>query len=189
MEKKGISIGFAGAGRGVGVTHLCILAAHYCNRKWGAKTAVLMMNRHGEALFGQKRKMGPGIYFYRFSKANEDFTSEDFASKKVKSETFDFIFLDVGEELSGQQEFLQHCDKRILVGSSCMWKRELFFQTIHAMEQIEEERGYWRYLLNFADRPENIPGHKTKRLYTMGFQPVNRPLTKKSDAVLADILF
>lgn len=184
MAEKGISIGFAGAGRGVGATHLCILAAWYCNREWGAKTAVLMMNRHGEAVFAQKRKTGHGVSYYDYSKADQEFTGQDF-----KTKTYDFIFLDVGEELSGQQEFLQQCDKRILVGSSCMWKRELFFQTVHAIEQVEEERGYWRYLLNFTDEPENIPGHTGKKIYTMGFQPVDRPLTKKSVRVLTDLLF
>ena len=75
------TIGVAGAGRGVGVTHFCVMAANYLTAVAGYETAVLEWNRSGDfgrmelactgGVQGRRRFQVLGTDYYKGAGAGE----------------------------------------------------------------------------------------------------------------------
>lgn len=138
-QKHGRIIGVVGTGRGVGVTHFCILLAEYIAIDKGSFVAILECNNHGDLKWMELNLYGEGTHFFSFH--NVDYYTgvvmdnlDDILKKEYR-----YLILDFGEKLSGKEKLINLCQKKILLGVESWWKKDAMKekQSYFSMEGFE----------------------------------------------------
>lgn len=125
-------IGVVGTGRGVGVTHFCILLAEYLAIDRGSAVAVCECNTQGDLKSMQTQLMAEGGISFCFRQVHY-FPSVDRETLAEICRDYHYLILDVGEQLSGKKEELGLCQRKILLAGESFWrlgvsqKKEAYF--------------------------------------------------------------
>ena len=133
------TIGVAGAGRGVGVTHFCVMAANYLTAVAGDETAVLEWNGSGDfgrmelactgGVQGRRRFQILGTDYYKGAGAGE---------LALCLDRYRRILIDFGELRDGVRDEFARCGKRVLIGSFSEWQWETFWGWIERGRAAEK---------------------------------------------------
>ncbi len=121
-------LGAVGVGRGVGVTHLCLLMANYLCSGCGKRTAVLEWNEHGDfARFGNVCT-GSGQTESRYQIQDVDFYPESCSSKLAEclGRGYQEILIDFGSLSEEIYPELMYCQKIFCVVSFSEWQEGVF---------------------------------------------------------------
>lgn len=147
-------IGIAGAGRGTGVTHLCVLAANYLASCLQHRTAVIEWNEHGG--FGAmgrtfiSRAGGRKEYsnhVYKILGVTYYMQGDPHILARCMDGSFDDIIIDFGEMRETIRAEWLRCTVKIVEAALSEWKLEAFLELLTG----EEERGTgWIYTAAFG---------------------------------------
>ncbi|HIT62880.1 MAG TPA: hypothetical protein IAC37_00275 [Candidatus Ventrimonas merdavium] len=160
------TLGFIGAGRGTGVTHLTIWTANYLTGIRREKTAILEWNDHGDwerlGRFCQARARakGPddaGIGKRRAkAQTGPDFQileSDYYAGAgagtlaECLNRPYRRILIDFGEMNREQLAECARCDRQVIVGALSEWQGEACLEAAGAAAELGES---WRYAAAFG---------------------------------------
>lgn len=149
-KNKIVRTAVAGAGRGAGVTHMCILLAEYCAIQRGQPTALVECNTHRDF-----RKLGELLYGkvtmpFRLNGVDY-FEMETYPEKKLsflqelEKKGYHQIILDLGTSFWQKEELIAICDKRIFLSGSAPWCKQSM-ETKRTVLKHEK----WSFLDNLA---------------------------------------
>lgn len=161
-------IGIAGCEHGLGTTHLCIALANYASSKHGQKTACLEMNDSAAFL-----QLSPCSARHCFSIYGVDYypSVRQDEIPELMNRGYQYCLLDFGVlNTSVFDEFLR-CDKKFLIGSAALWKRNCFshiFQQYPEMKSME----FFYCMIQFGEKKDILKFAKTLSLSVWQFLPV-----------------
>ncbi len=141
-EKNSRIIGIAGAGRGTGVTHMCILTANYMASALDRRTALIQWNDHG-GLEGLREicladlKQCTDIEAHKYKIFGVTYYTH--GSPQILTGCLDGPYeetiIDFGELRQEVREDWLRCSVQILMGALCEWKLKAF------LGHLAEDRG------------------------------------------------
>ncbi len=156
-------IGVTGAGRAVGTTHLCVLAANYLCSVCGRRTAVLEWNSHGDfARFGSVCT-GFSAAESRYPIQEVDFYPGSAGSVLADciSQGYEEILIDFGSLAEQDGQELRRCHRVLLVVSFSEWQMGAPGKT-EVWEECAAGNG-WLCLAAFGSEESRIRWNKRRR--------------------------
>lgn len=175
-------VGIAGIRRGVGTTHLCVMAANYLSGYKRKKTAALEWNGHGD--FERIERVCRGSSGEKESFSVLEVLYYKNAGQKQLADCLEagiqYVIVDFGiYEESRRQDFAL-CGKRILVGSFTEWQEEEFLQILGRKDSWEKR---WIYVSVFGSWQMKKEAGKKLR-----FPVLEIPYNSDAFTVTSDIL-
>ncbi len=155
-------IGVTGAGRGVGTTHFCVLAANYLCSVRGQRTAVLEWNDHGDfARFGSVCT-GLSAEESRYRIQDVDFYPRAAAGTLAGCIHMGYqkILIDFGRLSARSGNELLRCHKVFVMVSFSEWQNE-GFRKPGAWEESAQKNG-WQCLASFGSEESRIRWNKRR---------------------------
>lgn len=142
--------GIAGAGRGVGVTHLALLTANYLQGVLGRKTAVLEWNDHGD--FNRLGKMCTGQLrdadCYRIQHVDYYPMAEGGRLMECLAAGYEEILIDFGSVGKQVSIELTRCGAVWFIMSFSEWQMDAFWDIAGSKEYAKKES--WQFLAAFG---------------------------------------
>lgn len=132
------TVGILGAAAGVGTTFASVAIASYLAEKKGRRTALLEVSTNHEigSIMPQEQAFSIGRTVYYPDVALEDIPV------RCNGEQECYV-LDLGCEYTRVRLDFLRCDKKIVIGSTSMWKKASYYKL---MDQISEEENYKQWL-------------------------------------------
>lgn len=173
-------IALVGTKAGVGVTHTGILIAEFLKEKMGARTAFLEMNHHGHMAELEKLVYGYSSQFFSFHGVDYYKETEKEKIDQLSIGSYDYLILDFGTQKKKEEELINQCDKKILIGNLNLWEWQEYVQAAKHFEMLSLG-GEERYLVNFGEQKlVSKMGKMLKRnVYFLGYQPLGVPLSTR----------
>ena len=149
-------MGIAGAGRGTGVTHFCILTANYLSNCLQRKTALIQWNDHGafEQVGRILARTDPNS-LHPFSEAFQLMETDYFTRGDAQvlarciDRSYDDIIIDFGELRKEIHAEWLRCSTKCVVASLNDWKLEAFLEFLSGEEKLGDG---WIYAAAFGSR-------------------------------------
>lgn len=146
--------GIAGAGRGTGVTHLCVLMANYLASSQQRRTAVIEWNGHG-GFHAMKRtfmhhadkKTESADYVYKIFGVTYYMRGDPRVLARCMDGSFDDIIIDFGEMREDIRSEWLRCTVKIMSAALSEWKLEAFLELLSGEEG---RRTGWIYTAAFG---------------------------------------
>lgn len=183
-RKKAETIALVGTKAGVGVTHTGILLAEFLKEKMGAKTAVVEVNHHGHMEQMEHMIYGYSDSFFSFHGVDYYANIEQERILELSSKSYDYLILDFGIQKKKEEDVIEQCNKKILIGSLNMWEWQEYMQGVKHFERfsVEEEK---RYFVSFGNSKAVSRMEKTlqKKIVMLGNQPLGMPLSGQAEKV------
>ncbi len=156
-------IGVTGAGRSMGTTHLCVLAANYLCSACGRRTAVLEWNSHGDfARFGSIcTGLSAQENFYTIQEADFYPRSAGGVLAECLHKGYEEILIDFGSLGEQSSQELLRCHRVFLTISFSEWQMEAPGMK-QAWEECAEKNG-WLCLAAFGSEQSRIRWNKRRR--------------------------
>lgn len=143
MELKATVIGVLGCGPGTGTTHLALMLAGYLSGSRHKKTLLVQRDadpaygRLQRACQGQTEEAGRQKVFPVFG-----FTCCRNATHReltdLLNESYELVIIDFGSGYEANRDEFKRCDRQIVTGSLCAWKREVY---LGFLEDRAKEKG------------------------------------------------
>lgn len=184
-KKRGKTIGIAGSGPSVGVTHFAVLTANYLGSVLYQKTAVLEWNQSGafadlEAVSRRRAAACPSSNTFElmgvtYCKAAGKKELLDLANGRA-----DVIVIDFGTLCEANQEEFLRCDRKFLIGSASAWQLRRLTDLL-STDRIS--RDGWELFYSFGDH-ETI--RMTERYLKVSFRHI--PLSQDACSINGELL-
>lgn len=176
-EKKSGSkkIALVGVKRGSGTTHIGMLLADYLRQQQGARTAYLECNKTGtfsklqECFYGYKRE------YFRIYGVDYYWCNPEQQVEELFCQKYDYFILDFGIEIKNNEEKIKSCEERLFIGNLERWEQKDY---IFFCRQYEEYNGILVCNLGRKDIIDNVGRILRKKIYAIGYQPIDKPLEK-----------
>ena len=159
-EEETQIIGIVGSGRGVGVTHLCVLMANYLHSGCGRRTAVLEWNGHGDfARFGAVcTEAGHLLDCYRIQGVDFYQRSSSRTLARCIQDCYEIIVIDFGSLQEQDDAELLRCHKVYLLVSFSEWQDGAFGNCAAWKERAVREG--WQCLASFGSEESRLYWNK-----------------------------
>lgn len=189
FQKESKKIALVGTKKGVGVTHVAILLAEFLNETVGANVAVIEMNHHGHMekmeweIFGYSRSV--------FSFHGVDYYKEMEYEKigEVVQNSYEYLILDFGVQKKKNQEQIEQCDEKILIGSLNLWEWQEYIQAVYHLRKIFSGQKM-NYVINFGN--EKMANRMRKvlkeKIWCLGYQAIEMPVSEKIEEFFHTLL-
>ncbi len=155
--------GIAGVGRGVGATHLTLLAANYLQSVERKRTAVLEWNSHGD--FSRLGKMCTGqlqdACCYRILNVDYYPRADSGRLMECLAGEYEEILIDFGSMKKQVCVELTRCSAVWIVMSFSEWQMDAFWKI--AESEGDAERGSWKFLTAFGSEESRKEWNKRRK--------------------------
>ncbi len=155
--------GIAGAGRGVGVTHLILLAANYLQSVERKRTAVLEWNSHGD--FSRLGKMCTGqlqdACCYQIQKVDYYPRADSSRLMECLAAEYEEILIDFGSMKKQVCIELTRCSAVWIVMSFSEWQMNAFWEIAESEGDAEKES--WKFLTAFGSEESRKEWNKRRK--------------------------
>lgn len=153
MSQGKLVIGIVGTHKGAGVTHFGILLAQYISECLGRRTAYVEYFPQNEIQYLEyycnNRCIESDENIFKIHKVIYYKSVQEKKIGEIIGDNYDCILLDFGSEfLKGKNEFLR-CDKKIVLSSMALWKRQELEKFIEKTSSIKNS-DQWTYIIPFA---------------------------------------
>ena len=166
-------MGIAGAGRGTGVTHFCILAANYLTSCLQHKTALIQWNDHGDferlgRILKGSQPRGPqeDTEYFRLLEADYYTCGDSQVLAHCMEAAYDDIIIDFGELREDIHAEWLRCGTKLIAAALDDWKLEAFLEFLAGEEKLGDR---WIYLTAFGS--ENTR-HEIERQFHISLKRV-----------------
>ncbi|MBU9725469.1 serine/threonine protein kinase [Diplocloster modestus] len=195
IEYKATVIGVLGCRSGTGTTHLALMAAGYLSGARHKKT--LLVQRDENPDYGMLQRACQGLT----EKASQQkvfpvfgFTCCRNATHReltdLLNEPYEMVIIDFGCDYEANRDEFKRCDRQIVTGSLCAWKREVY---LGFLEDRVNEKGNASvlYTAQFAGSRElKEIAHLTKiRMRSVPFAPNPFALNEESRKFVRELLY
>ncbi len=189
FQKESKKIALVGTKKSVGVTHIAILLAEFLNETVGANVAVIEMNHHGHIekmeweIFGYSRSI--------FSFHGVDYYKEMEYEKigEVVQNPYEYLILDFGVQKKKNQEQIEQCDEKILIGNLNFWEWQEYIQAVSQFRKIFSGQKM-NYVINFGN--EKMVNRMRKvlkeKIWCLGYQALEMPVSEKIEEFFHTLL-
>ena len=189
FQKESKKIALVGTKKGVGVTHIGIILAEFLNENIGANVAFIEKNHHGHF-----EKIEQEIFSYSrsvFSFHGVDYYKEIEYEKigDMVQNSYEYLILDFGVQKKKNQEEIEQCDEKILVGKLNFWEWQEYIQAVYHFKKGFSGQSK-KYVVNFGN--EKMINRMRKilkeKIYFLGHQPIELAISKNIEEFFYTLL-